>query len=213
MSADYDVLIITRERAKAKREAVAQIIQHYNNASIRFTSLVHSLSAVNNALKQGNFFFSRLYHEGAMIYDGSRMQLAFPSEKPIHLNQILTIKSDWNKWYGLARKFYEGAEHALSKEANDLAVFMLHQSVEHTCVALIRIYMGYRATTHKLGKLLAMVENFSLHSRTVFPRLTADEHKLFAVLEKAYVDARYKADYSVQTGTVNTLLEQVNKFL
>ncbi len=213
ISADYDVLVITRERAKARREAVAQIIQNHNNASIRFTCLVHSLSAVNNALKQGNFFFSRLYHKGVMVYDDNSMQLAFPSETPIHLNPISTIESDWNKWNGLARKFYEGAEHALSKKANDLAVFMLHQAVEHACIALIRIYMGYRATTHKLGKLLAIVENFSFHSVTVFPRSTADEVKLFAVLEKAYVDARYKAEYSVQAGTINTLLAQVNKFL
>lgn len=213
ISADYDLLVIPRERTKAKREAVAQVIQNYNNASIKFTTLVHSIDAVNDGLQQGNFFFTSLYHQGVILYDGNNLPLTFPPEKNIHVIPSPIIESDWKKWSGLARKFYDGAVYALSKEANDLAVFMLHQGVEHICIALIRIYMGYRRTTHKLSKLLAMVENFSRYSVTVFPRLTADEIRLFAVLESAYVKARYKADYAVDTSTVNILKEQVEELL
>lgn len=73
--------------------------------------------------------------------------------------------------------------------------------------------MGYKITTHKLSKLLSMVENFSLCRITVFPRITQDEIRLFNVLDKAYSDSRYDDKYTVSTETANALKMEVEEFL
>lgn len=90
---------------------------------------------------------------------------------------------------------------------------MLHQAVEHTCIALIKVYLGYRITSHKLSQRLSLVANFSLHSVTVFPRITPDEIRLFNLLERAYSHSRYDESYSVSAETVNALSMEVEQFL
>ena len=48
----------------------------------------------------------------------------------------------------------------------------------------------------------------SLHS---FPRTTPEEERLFILLKKAYIDSRYKLDYSINREELEYLSERVQK--
>jgi uncharacterized protein len=205
-----DLAILTREREKVKRDELSESITKRNNATLKFTALVHAIEAVDEELKKGNYFFSSLLQKGIVLFDTQTFSLNVSRCIPL---SVSSLEAYWTKRYDLASHFYEGAAHALSQGWNDQAVFMLHQAVEHACTALIKIYLGYRASTHKLSNLLSMVENFSLDSITVFPRITQDEIRLFKVLERAYSQSRYDEKYSVSTETVNALKMEVEEFL
>lgn len=210
---DYDLLVISHESEKAKRNALAQAFCARNGEDIKFNTVVHSIQAVNDALKEGDFFFTRLYHIGVMLYDSNAQVLTVPSAKAEAALSASVVQAHWQKWFGQAQVFHESVDYFLSNQCHALAVFMLHQAVEHSCLALIRIYMGYRANTHKLARLLALTENFSLYPLTIFPRLTPEQSNLFAVLEAAYVEARYNPAYAVEASTVRTLQKQVKELL
>ena len=209
-SMECDLVILTREKEKVKRDELAESITRRNNAALKFTVLVHGIEAVDEELKKGNHFFTSLLQKGVVLFDTQTFSLNV--SRSISLS-VSNIEAYWTKRYDLASHFYKGAAHALSQGWNDQAVFMLHQAVEHACTALIKIYLGYRASTHKLSCLLSMVENFSLYSITAFPRLTQDEIRLFKVLERAYSESRYDEKYDVSTETVNALRMEVEGFL
>jgi HEPN domain-containing protein len=80
-------------------------------------------------------------------------------------------------------------------------------------MALLRVYTGYRSTTHNLFRLLALIENFSFVPSTIFPCITEEETELFNLLNKAYSDARYKETYTVPTETAIVLKNRVQQFL
>jgi HEPN domain-containing protein len=88
---------------------------------------------------------------------------------------------------------------------------MLHQAVEHTCGALIRIFTGYRPNTHNLTRLLMMVESFTRHLHAVFPCMTREEKEIYAILQRGYLDARYKEDYTVPPAILQLLIERVGQ--
>ena len=209
-SMECDLVILTREKEKVKRDELAESITKRNNAALKFTALVHGIEAVEEELKKGNHFFSSVLQKGVVLFDTQTFSLNATRSIPLSLSNV---QAYWTKRYDLASHFYKGAAHALSQGWNDQAVFMLHQAVEHACTALIKIYLGYKASTHKLSKLLSMVENFSLYSVTAFPRITPDEIRLFKVLERAYSGSRYDEKYYVSTETVTALKMEVEEFL
>lgn len=213
VTSHYDILVITRGKGKGKRDEISNNINKYNNLEIKFTAVIHNLDNVKDALKEGNFFFTTVCHHGILLHENNDLPLIATSGKKIKDISASQIEFDWHKGHGLGRKFHEGARYSSSHAWNDIAVFMLHQAVEHTCIALIRIHMGYRTGTHRLGNLLDLIENFSPFNTALFPRVRKEEIKLFTVLEKAYSDARYKADYVVSEATVITLTAQVKEFL
>ncbi|WP_315816124.1 HEPN domain-containing protein [Paraflavitalea speifideaquila] len=90
---------------------------------------------------------------------------------------------------------------------------MLHQSVQHICMALFRIMMGYRSNTHNLIRLLLLTGCFSPRLLRVFPGSTKEETELFDYLQEAYAGARYKEEYSVPADKATILVRRVKLLL
>lgn len=209
----YDLLIITRDKEKAKRDEIARTISQYDTASTKFITIVHSIEAVNDALKDENFFFSTLFHKGALLHDHNNISLMVPPAT-IHTSlPVAQIEKYWNTSFELGQNFLEAATLCFSKKQHNVAIFLLHQSVEHTCIGLIKIHTGYRPATHKLAKLLDLIDNFSLDAITAFRRTTEKESGLFKVLDSAYSDARYTEEYTVSADTITYLIGQANQLL
>lgn len=205
----FDLLIITRKNEKKNSHEILDRIGYCNTAVITIIALVHNITAVNAALKNRNAFFITLYKTGVLLYDNNDVPLFTSFEKPDETDQILKSMTQWNKWFCQGQQFLKGASYFSSAGWNDLSVFMLHQAVEHTCIALVGACTGYRPATHNLGRLLAMTENFSPHLSAVFPKNTREEMDLFNTLAKAYSDARYSEGFKARSETVIVLIERV----
>lgn len=209
-SLECDLVILTREKEKRKRDRLSDSVMKHNNASFKFTVLVHGIEAISDELKEGHYFFASLFQRGEILFDSQKFCPRAPQLIPPTVAQVTAC---WTRKYDLAHRFFQGATYALQQGWNDHAVFMLHQAVEHACTALIKAYLGYRASSHNLSRLLSIVENFSFHNVTVFPRITPGEVRLFTVLEKAYSDSRYNEQYSVSTETADALKVEVEAFM
>jgi HEPN domain-containing protein len=92
-----------------------------------------------------------------------------------------------------------------------MAAFMLHQAVEHALVGLVRVYTGYRFGTHNIDKLLRYANTFTNEVVVLFPKNTKEEAGLFNLLRRAYVDARYREDYTITANEVAVLLRRVEE--
>ena len=73
------------------------------------------------------------------------------------------------------------------------------------------VYMDYRPKEHDLERLSLRVKNCDPRF-AVIPKDTDEEKRLFELLRRAYVDARYKMEeYSVSRGELEYLAEKVEE--
>ncbi len=190
MGSRFYFLIITNDNKKPADHEIVQIIEQLASPwGCCVTSIVHNLVSVNNAIEKGSRFFTTLYHSGVLLYDGNSLPLITPPDNSSVAIIKDKIEQVWNREFVMAQRFYHTASYCLSHEWYELCVFMLHQSVQHGCMALLKAFMGYRSETHNLARLLALTETFSLAPSSIFPRVTKEEVELFNLLLNAYSDA------------------------
>ncbi len=208
-----DLLIITKESIKAKEhESLDKINRICDGGVIQLSAVIHCVTAVKEALENGNAFFSQVFTKGEIVYhnDAGSEPISLKVLTPLEL--IERVERHWAKWFSLGMNFFRSACESAQKERNDVAVFLLHQSVELMSVAVIRTCMGYKPSTHNLKKLFSMMENFSSDCIRIFPRSTNEEVELFDVLCKAYSEVRYKEEYHIPAQKVSVLIGRVNLF-
>ncbi|WP_142683026.1 HEPN domain-containing protein [Chitinophaga polysaccharea] len=210
----YDLLIIPNSNEKRADHELIQIAeQQALPLGCAVTSVVQKLASVNSLLEKGARFFATLYRKGVLVYNGSGAALVTPPNEP----DITTVKSRitdyWDKCFGMAQCFLKSASFCIDGGWHEQAVFNLHQSVQHTCMALLRVFTGFRSNTHNLARLLALVQHFSYAPMMVFPCITKEETDLFNTLNKAYSDARYNESYMVSVEKATILMERVSDFI
>jgi HEPN domain-containing protein len=114
--------------------------------------------------------------------------------------------------FPLAEGFLTGAGECLSKQQYNVCTFLLHQTVEQICIALVRVHIAYRSEFHNLYRLLRLSCCFSDQPYQLFLD-NADDQKLFDVLAKSYSSARYNDGFLVSEENANRLYERVVAFV
>lgn len=107
-----------------------------------------------------------------------------------------------------AREFLTGSELYRLRKQYAMAAFMLHQSAEQALHTLLKAGTGYHAHTHSIERLLLYASLVSYQLLDLFPRQTERDKRLFTLLQKAYIDTRYK-DYSISDDELLCLSEKV----
>ena len=210
-STTIDLLIILQDKDKGKRESISDIVEKLSNDCLAIIPIVHSVDAVNISLENGNPFFVRVYQSGVLLYDNNTVALITPSRVVDPEVQSSFVQRSKRK-FDLAQAFYQTATDCLREGRYDVAVLMLHQAVELTCISLLRSCLGYKPTTHSIRRLFLLLENITLNVDKIFPRETESELEIFNILQRAYSDVRYKEDYTVATENVLALHNRVGEF-
>lgn len=214
IKATFDLLVVTNSKNNLPDHEMLQKINHLAEPlDCEVTAIVQSLDSVNDLIAKNSRFLTTLYHKAVLVYNAGNSDIIDPPAAISHEETTRKIETVWNNCYQTAERFYKTACFCLDNDWNEKALFDLHQATQHTCMALLRIYTGYRSTTHNLSRLLALIENFSFVPSTIFPCSTEEETALFNLLNKAYSDARYKEDYSIPTDLANLLKKRVQQLL
>jgi hypothetical protein len=135
------------------------------------TAIVQSLDSVNDLIAKNSRFLITLYHKAVLVYNAGNSDLVVPPAAPSYEETKNRIESDWNNCFQTAERFYKTACFCLDNRWNEKALFDLNQATQHTCMALLRVYTGYRSTTHNLSRLLSLIENFPIIPSSIFPVL------------------------------------------
>src|SRR5690606_17354345 len=111
-SMQCDLVILTQERDKTKRDELCEIVARHNTPALKFTVLVHGIEVVNDELKKGSHFFSSLIERGVVLFDSKTVSL----NSPTPIAQVASeVEAYWKKRYDVASNFYRSAVHALSQ--------------------------------------------------------------------------------------------------
>lgn len=213
---DFDILAIV------DREDAAQVVPYWEKAEARLLEalianqmktpvglIVHTLDEVNAMLAGGQYFFLDIAKEGILLFDA---QGAPPLVKPVPPNWETAYpwaKKYYEHWIGEARRSLNDAN--LLKEARSFnnAAFLLHRSTEAAYNALLLTLTMYTPKTHNLAHLRNLAEVYDPRLIAAWPRALKRERRLFELLKRAYVEARYSEHYKVTPGELTWLCDRI----
>ena len=209
---DYDLLVVTRNddlQAHFKIETkVNEMLRDTGLVKTPISLIFHSGKHLNQALREGNYFFQDIKKEGIVLYDTGHIRLQKPKKlNPEEARQ--KAQEYFDQWFTSASGFYKGFNFYLSEGDFHIAAFQLHQATERYYTTILLVYTDYRPKEHDLERLNLRVKNCD-PCFAVFPHDTDEEKRRFELLRRAYVDARYKMEeYSISKEELTYLAEKV----
>ena len=211
---DYDLLVVTyHDNLKVHLRIETKVNEVLRDSGIVKTpiSLIfHSGKHLNQSLREGNYFFKDIKKEGIVLYDTGKVRLSNPKKLTAE-EARQKAQGYFDQWFESANRFVEFHKLAYDKKYFHEAAFQLHQVTERYYTTILLVYTDYRPKEHDLERLNLQVRNCDPRF-AVFPDTTKEERRLFELLRRAYVDARYKMDeYSITKTELDYLAEKVEQ--
>jgi len=198
---DYDLLIVVNQQrvvdfATYWYRAEDKLI---HDASIRtpVNFIVHTMDEVNNALGEGQYFFSDIVREGVVLYD-LKGSTPFVTPQPQTPDEALaTAEKHFEERFPRIEPMLKGTGFFVAEQQMRDAAFLLHQAVERAYSCLLLVETNYSPSTHSIKFLRSLAEQIDPELIAVWPRETKHDRRLFELLKRAYVDARYSEHYAI----------------
>ncbi len=211
-ASDYDILVVTREPPIKGFEQTLREITNAPGFSARVAPIVHDIEDINTQLGEGHYFFLDIKREGRMLYTSRNFSLAEPRELTPE-EQRKVAEDDFDHCFNCASRFYRYYE--VGFEEGDLrgAVFNLNQATESAYKAILLVFTGHCPQEHLLELLGQEASKFGPVFRKIFPVFTEDARNRFALLDHAYIGARYKKGFTIFWGDIDYLAPRVKKLL
>jgi HEPN domain-containing protein len=89
------------------------------------------------------------------------------------------------------------------------AAFLLHQAAERYFHAALLVFTGYKPKTHDLERLANQTAPLHPTLEGALPRAEPEDERLFKLLKRAYIEARYSKSYRVTDEELGALRERV----
>jgi predicted nucleotidyltransferase/HEPN domain-containing protein len=210
---DFDVLaIVETEKQAADLSLWSDLERRAREAAgeTPVTLIVHDIKFVNHEIRIGQYFFGDIVNEGVLLYDSRRFQLAKP--KVLNPQERLALaERNFSNWFDSASGFWRGCRYYASTNLLKHAAFLLHQAAERYYHAATLVFTGYKHRTHDIEVLgrIAGEQHAGLSANDPLPKADPEDRRLFDLLKKAYVDARYSMSYRITMEELSVLQERV----
>lgn len=213
---DYDLLIILSKNGHANSDALTSSITariEELHLPTPVNPIFHGVEFMNHELREGNYFFAEIKREGVLLFSTSRYQLETQREFSAEEAQA-KAKEYFDAWFKSANMFYVDFESNMERAVEDSdhykqAAFLLHQATERYYGAIQLVFTAYKPKTHDIEVLGKLAKALDMEFGKVFPRATVQERQRFALLKKAYVEARYNMHYTIGQADLDYLSERV----
>jgi len=205
----YYLLVITDEQDKAFEHDLIHQIETFCKPLISVCVILHKSDAFIRGINEGSRFFYNALTECTVAYRSD--DLSLPELLPVNSEHIRTQnEAIWKRWGKQGKDFLDTALNCYDEGNYNLSLFLMHQSVESTLSAIIRICLGYRISIHNLDRMLRISVMFTDELKHVFDG-DADDARLFELLQNAYSAARYRDDFKPDLEMVKALTDKVAK--
>jgi uncharacterized protein len=205
---EYDLLVLVDSSYKRPMHEFESLIANRCHDFAMVTASVHKTDVIKQLLIQGNIFFSTLCKLENLVFNGIDKPLKTECVDVTPL-RIEELEKEFLSQYSRAQSFLSGAISYRITGDNQLAAFMLHQTIEQALNAFLTPLIGYRLQTHNLNKLFLYARRLSQEFYSVFPRNTDAEIQLYQTLHKAYIYGRYKNNFQIGKEVLQILVERV----
>jgi HEPN domain-containing protein len=192
----FQLLILLPFKDKRDEEELNRSVDKNYPAGATVTSIIVPVNVFNKWLDRGNLLAHHAWHGHQLVYETGKSIAREPGiydlealRNGVHAEAAFLLKTAIHQ--------YKGALYYREEKQFKLAAFTLHQTAEHSLMAIIRLVTGYRAGTHNLQRLLRYAHVFCGVSPYLFPGHQQQEKLLLKLLQDAYIGARYKESYQL----------------
>lgn len=177
-----------------------------------YSLIVHSLDDVNEQLRLGRYFFIDIVRDGIVLYE--EVGHPFDAPQPLTSEQALNeTQTYFDEWSVTARAFLQAALDVKARGNLKIGAFQLHQAAEQAYHCLLLVRTLYSPRTHRLSSLRGMTEDTEPRLREVWPNTGKFERRCFALLNDAYVKARYSPHYRISIEEFDWLVERITMLI
>lgn len=174
------------------------------------TVIVFSDMQFSKWLLEGHTFAAAVCERGFLLYQKDEVPLPYPATVKEE-----AVKKEAEQLFAQTKirvqEFLAGAELYTVRVQYKMAAFMLHQAAEQALRAMLIIHTGLRINTHSIDRLVCLCTMFCFELPDIFSQHNEREKHLFQFLQKAYIDTRYKEDYTIKLETLTKLTAKVKK--
>ena len=165
--------------------------------------IVHTMAEVNEALATGRYFWVDIIREGVMLYELPTYPLAAPMP-PTAADAFAMAKNHYETQSRSLGQWLKLAELAMAEMPADAtwgnkAAFNLHQAAETAYACFLLVQTFYLPRSHNLKFLRSLAEDKDRRLVEAWPRESKLDRRRFELLKRAYVEARYSANYEIGT--------------
>lgn len=178
--------------------------QHF----IPVTVIVLHTEQFNNWLAEGHRFACTVMKIAVMLHDSNKIPLVIPNAINEEADKKIT-EAYCTQGSNKVNEFIAGADLYRIRKQNGMAAFMLHQATEQALHVIFKKSTGLHINTHNIDKLLRYCTMVHYQIPAIFPRDSKTNKKLLELLQKAYIDTRYKEDFTIGSSELITITERV----
>ncbi|HEX8223772.1 MAG TPA: HEPN domain-containing protein [Allosphingosinicella sp.] len=177
--------------------------------------IVHSLDEVNQALKRGEYFWIDIVRDGIALYELPQHELATPM--PASSKDAFDMATGfYREWLPAVDRSLATAEEQAFKGYDNLgwrkdAAFSLHQATERAFACFLLVRTLYFPRSHNIKFLRSLAEDKEPRLIAAWPRATKVDRRRFELLKRAYVEARYSANYEISGDDLEALTASVRR--
>lgn len=169
---------------------------------------------MNDAPKRGEYFWVDIVRDGIVLYQLPQHELATPM--PASSADALEIASEYlTEWLpGVDRSLTTAVDQSL-RRASEMgwrryAAFSLHQATERTYACFLLVRTLYFPRSHNIKFLRSLAEDNDFRLIAAWPRESKLDRRRFE-LKRAYVEARYSANYEISFEDLEALTLNVRR--
>ncbi|MES2003492.1 MAG: HEPN domain-containing protein [Bacteroidota bacterium] len=205
----YLLILVSEIQNKTLPEWQDQIEQHCNPL-VPVTTIVLETNTFQKWLTMGHLFARTVYASATRLYQAENL-VVVPVGSYDRESEQRSIEKQFGEGLSRSQEFMAGAELFRLRNHNRLSAFMLHQSAEQALGTLLKTQTGYYCCTHNIDRLIRYTGMVTNKLAAVFPRNTDPEKRLFTLLQRAYIDCRYREDYKICNAELLCLMESVKR--
>ncbi len=204
----YMLVLVSKSSANSCNN-LQDKIENYCRSYIPVTAIVLDMQQYNDWLTEGHPFATSVSKTAECLHDAGNVKHIHPAnageeQQPVKLNEAY-LNAGLNK----VEEFLAGADLYRIREQNKMAAFMLHQAAEQALHTLFRISTGLYVNTHSIDKLIRYCSMVSPKIAAIFPRNNYKNEHIFQLLQKAYIDSRYKESYAISIDNLKIITERI----
>lgn len=208
---NYYLMLIPSKDEPCPDIQIQQRLEEEFKSSVVLTIIIHRMVEFNAALINGSSFFTSVFKKGFILHDAHEELFSKPNEGK-SLNMRITKKEAfWTHWHKLSTSFLKGGKFFIDNNENSVAVFMLHQALQHCYSAMLRVLTGYRTNSNSLRRLIKLIDIALPDSSLVRPyKGTPEESRLSSLLLKGFSDARYDETFEAKTDDLLAMMIKIS---
>ncbi len=213
---DYDIVILTRKPIGAVEYSLYEKIKDrfFENKNRPFHThpqfVNYGIDDFNYALTKAHYFETEIKRDGVILYDSGTYKLA--RRRKLDYTEIRDrAQKYFDDKFTLALDLFENVSFDYKRGKYKLSSFHLHQSAENFLRTIPMVFILYGHKSHDLSELMNAAKKHTTDIFKAFPRDTAEEKRLFDLLQRAYIESRYNPDFEITKEDIDALIPKIEQ--